>query len=112
MSLANIWNVPQTTDDLQWWSFSNCALHNQILAAIQRQTGIILTTYLIDPIVATDYGGWAYRHQIMHNQQNAVLGIQGNDLTNFDPTNNDVFRGWIELHASEMQQACNLLGID
>jgi hypothetical protein len=109
--LASIYNVPQTPGDLLIWSFNNADLHNQIRDRIRTKFGTTLTDYQLDPIPVQDMASWAYRHQLFHNAQNAVLGIAGNDLTNFNPQDVETFRGWIELHALEMQLACTQLGV-
>lgn len=107
--LASLYNVP--VDDIGFleFSFANVDEHRKILQKLRLSYGIRLTEYIIDPIPMFDFPTWARRHQQMHNQQNAVLGITGNDLSTIDLNRKDQLAAWINLHAQEHYQAANIL---
>ena len=109
--LASLYNIP--SDERSFWhfSFANTDQHRQIISAIRSLYKINLPEYILDPIPQDDFPAWAYRHQQMHNQQNQVLGIAGNDLTTLDITKQDEVSDWIQLHAKEHYQAATKLGI-
>lgn len=111
MSLPTLSNIPQTEQAFAEFSFSNYDEHRKIYAAIQRDFAISLQEYIIEPLPLFDFSNWAYRHQLMHNLQNQVLGIAGNDLTSVDFSKPDQLAAFIWLHASEHYQAANILGL-
>jgi hypothetical protein len=114
MSLAALFNIPQTEDQLAEWSFANAAMHTDIVRLIFQKYGQELQQYVLDPFVPTDPDGmqtWLYQHQIMHQQMDAVLGISGYDLTDVDFTNQGILAGWIQSHANEHVQAGQILGL-
>ena len=109
--LANLYNIPTTEKGFLEFSFANVDEHRKALSAIRSIYTITLQEYIIDPIPMFDFPAWAYRHQQMHNQQNQVLGIAGNDLTSVDFTKPDQLSSWISLHAQEHYQAASILGL-
>jgi len=109
--IAGLWNTPRTQEELNYFSFVNADLHNRITLAIKAQHNVALPTLLLDPISPIAHEDWAYRHQSVHNSQNQVLGITGNDLTEINFKDESQLQSWISLHAEEMIQACLKLGI-
>lgn len=108
--LAALWNLPTTPETLSWFTFSNQQHHAAISGSVWSQLGLVLPQWPLDPL-PPDQTTWLYDHQQMHNQQNAVLGIVGNDLTELDFHDISQLTDWIELHAREHQQAAEILGI-
>src|SRR5271154_1409002 len=84
MGLADIANIPKTPESLATWAFAHMAHHRDINRVIYQQNRVALSEYPLDQINTQDMGVWIYQHQEMHNNQNAVLGIGGNDLTDID----------------------------
>lgn len=109
--LPLLYNVPTDQNSFMEMSFANVDEHRKIITAVRTLYSITIQEYIIDPIPMFDFSGWAYRHQLMHNQQNAVLGIAGNDLTAVDLTKPDEVAAWTNLHAQEHYQAASILGI-
>lgn len=110
--LPNIFNIPETEQELLVWSFANADLHTQISnKLIFNNAASNIQTFIIDPINTDDLESWAYRHQQIHNLQNQALGITGNDLTEFNIKDKVALRGWIWLHGQEMYEACQKLGL-
>ena len=111
MGLANIYNVPtdqQTTDE---WAFSHMAHHRDINRKIYELHGIEIPEYSLDPFDTNDTGTFCYQHQEMHNIQNAVLGIAGNDLTDVVWKDEEQRASWVQLNAIEHLQANQILGV-
>lgn len=110
--LASIFNVPENRDELLIWSFANADLHTQISnQLLQTNAADNIEVFLLDPINPDDPSAWAYRHQQIHNLQNSALGIAGSDLTEFPLHDRTLLQSWIWLHAQEMYEACQKLGI-
>lgn len=109
--LAGVYNIPADDVELEEWTFVHMANHRDIIQAIRRQTGIELVEYVLDPLNLTAFEDWVYQHQIMHQQFNGVLGIQGFDLTEVNFADKSTLASWIQLNGNEHYQACNALGI-
>jgi hypothetical protein len=109
--IAGLYNVPQTDEELQHWGFVHMAHHRDIIRLIFETVNIVLPEFQLDPIDPNDTGTWEYQHQQMHQQMDAVLGIDGNDLTGVDWKNPSELSGWIFLNSSEHLQAADLLEI-
>lgn len=111
MALATLYNVPRDEPSLAEFAFANMNEHFKIQEALQRLLGISVEVFPLDPIPAADIGNWAYNHQAMHNQQNQILGIAGNDLTQPDFSSPEAMEAWSFDHASEHVQAAQILGL-
>lgn len=109
--LASLYNIPRDYQGLNQFSFANADHHTQVFNSILSKYSINLTVYLIDPIPLNNLGVWLYNHQQMHDLQNAVLGIAGNDFTDLDFSKPDESANWFYLHAIEHYQAAQALGI-
>jgi hypothetical protein len=114
MSLAALYNIPVTQNQLAEWSFVNAAAHADIVRLIFQNNGQTLDKFVLDPFNPQDedsFQTWLYQHQIMHQQMDAILGIQGYDLLDVDFTNSGLLAGWIASHANEHVQAGQILGL-
>ena len=111
MSIPQLYNVPLTKEELAIWTFANADEHGKIAAAAMAQLNATLPLFPLDPIPLFDIGTWAYNHQAIHDAQNAVLGIAGNDLTTIDLYDTAQLSNWIHLHSQEHYQAAGLLGL-
>jgi hypothetical protein len=110
-ALASLYNVPLSDEERAQWSFAHMAHHRDINRVIYQLIKVSLPEYALDPINPDDPGDWEYQHQIAHDNQNALLAIKGNDLSEVDWKNKNLLAGWIWLHASEHSQAANILEI-
>lgn len=108
--IAGLFNIPVTADAFQRFSFYNRDAHEQAIYLIQKTKGLMLPSYVLDPIPTQDFSSWLYTHQASHNSINTVLGLPGNDLTSLDPRKLDQLTNWIQLHASEHMPWGNILG--
>lgn len=109
--IANLYNVPGTTAELAEWAFSHMAHHRDINARIYLLLKIALPEYILEPIDPADTGQWEDQHQIMHDNQNQLLGIAGQDLTGVDWKDDNLKAAWVFLNASEHYQAAAILEI-
>lgn len=109
--LANLYNVPTTDEERAQWSFSHMAHHRDIAQQIYNLLKIALPEYILDPINLDDTGTWEDQHQLMHDTQNQLLGIEGQDLTGVDWKDPNLTAAWIFLNASEHFQASEILEI-
>lgn len=110
-AIAALFNVPSTTPELNSWAFVNMAHHRDISRTIYNLTGIALLESILDPMDPDNLGVWLYQHQLMHDNQNALLGIAGYDLVDVDWKDRDELAGWVWLHAQEHYQAADILKI-
>ena len=111
MGLADIANVPSMPDSLAVWAFAHMAHHRDINRLIYQNYRVAVSEYPLDQINTQDMGVWIYQHQEMHNNQNAILSIAGNDLTDVDWANQSELASWIQLNFNEHYQASNILGV-
>ena len=113
MSIAPLWNPPKTPVQLAEWSFCNAAAHADILRVIFQTYGQQLSSYVLDPFDPRDAGfdTWLYQHSVMHQQMDAILGIQGYDLTDVDFRDDTSTAVWVAAHAIEHQQVGQKLNL-
>jgi hypothetical protein len=109
MGLPLLYVLPQTPDDWSAWSFNHAAIHYTVVDAIQTQKNKNLSQFLLDPI--SDVGYWLYLHQDSHNQINAALGTQGNNLLSYDWDDPDQVQEWLNLNGSEHQNWNTILKV-
>jgi hypothetical protein len=109
--IASLYNVPSTDEERATWSFAHMAHHRDINHQIYLLLSIALPEYVLDPVNINDVGQWEYQHQLMHDNQNAVLGISGQDLTGINWKDQNQLASWIWLNASEHYQAAAELEI-
>lgn len=113
-AIAALYNVPSTQEEFDVWSFAHAAHHADIIRRLVQlgvAKGGTLDSYVLDPFNRKEPGVWLYQHQVMHQQMDPLLGIEGYDLldANFDDKEN--LAGWIWLNSDEHRQAANILGI-
>ncbi len=109
--LADLYNVPTTDEERALWSFAHMVHHRDIIRRVYELVKVALPEYLLDPIDPNQPGQWEDQHQIMHDNQNQLLGIQGQDLSQVDWKDTRLLAGWIWLNAVEHYQAANILRI-
>ena len=110
-SIASLYNVPGTPEEMGIWSFAHAAHHRDINRVIFQKLNVQLPEFVLDPLDLDNVQNWIYLHQLMHNNQDALLGISGYDLTDVSFDDENQFAGWIWLNASEHYQAANTLEI-
>lgn len=111
MAVADIANIPVDQPTLLIWSFSHMAHHRDINRRIYELDVIALPEFPLDPLNPNDPETFLEQHQIMHNNQNAILGIAGQDLSEVNFQDKVELSTWIYLNFIEHQQAGNILGV-
>ena len=109
MGLANVANIPEDAESLNEWSFSHQAHHFDINQAILKKYGLSLPIFPTDPMDLSNLGTWFYWHQTMHNNQNAILGIEGNNLLDVNWTDQGQRTVWVQSNFTEHLEANNAL---
>lgn len=110
-AIADLYNVPSTDDERSAWAFAHMAHHRDINRRLYELVQVSLPEYALDPINIDAVGVWEYQHQLMHNNQNQLLGINGFDLSEVDWKDINLLAGWIFLHSQEHLQAADILEI-
>ena len=111
-AVAALFNVPSTPEELASWSFAHAAHHHDIIRTIFQKYALTLSEYVLDPFDINAPDNWIYQHQTMHQEFDAILGIDGFDLTDVDFRDTNQLAGWIYLDANEHYQAAGILEID
>ena len=111
-SVASLYNVPSTQDELNTWAFAHAAHHHDIIRTIFQKYGLMLSEYVLDPFDINAPDNWIYQHQTMHQDFDAILGIDGFDLTDVQFEDKNQLAGWIYLNSQEHYQAAAILEID
>lgn len=109
MSVAAIFNVPKTPQELSVWAFSHMANHRDIIRVIYQLGAVALPEYMLDPVDPSETGVWQYQHQQMHNDMNTLLGTSGFNLLGLDWNDENALAAWIQLNAVEHRQVSDLL---
>ena len=111
MSLASIFQIPQTPDDLSVWSFSHAAHHRDIVRVIFQTRAKRLDEYVLDPFDPVNPQNWPALHQTMHDQMNHTLGIGGFDLTGIDWSEPKRMAAWVQAHSNEHYRVSQILNL-
>jgi hypothetical protein len=109
--LPALLNVPHTNDDWSHFSWDHRDSHDRIRAAIKQQFGVNLTDFQIDPMNPNDMQDWLNNNAQLHNDMNAVLGLQGQNLEIVDLSKDNEKASWINFHYLEHYYAESKLGI-
>lgn len=111
MSIAGLYQIPRTQQEIDQWVFDNAADHATIINAISAQKGKLLASYVLDPLPQVDMPNWLWRHQTAHADFDGVLRIGGNDFSSLDFNDPVALEYLIKLHVSEHLAAHTALGI-
>lgn len=111
MSLAHILLPPPTPNGLDEWMLQHLAAHQAIINAAFTELQAALTLYPIYPFDKRTSLVWLENHQQMHDDQNALLNIIGNDLSSVDFDKKKELEAWMYLHWTEHQAAASTLGL-
>ena len=94
MPLPSILEPPAAPSGMQEWFFAHARDHEEIINAIQAQTGIKLTVYNLDQ-ADKDMALWMERHSQTHNDMNGVVGVAGSDLDIVDWKDPNQVEAWL-----------------
>ena len=93
------------------FSFLHMAQHRDYIRVAFQVYGASLTEYPLDPMDPQNMGAWAYHHQLMHDQLNAVLKIGGYNLQEIAFDDRANLQSWIDLHFDEHTRESTILGL-
>lgn len=93
------------------WSLPHMAHHRDLNTYLVGKFSVSLPLYPLDPWDPTDLSVQLYQHQLLHNAQNELLGIAGQDLLDVDWNDPTQRAEWIFLNAQEHFQASTLTGV-
>jgi len=99
--LASVLGINTGDSDFSQWSWNHYLDHLEIRDSIQAQKHFNLEIQEIDEINFNDLQSWLERHQIMHNEMNAVFELDGNDLTVVDFRDLGQRQSWLWLNFFE-----------
>ncbi len=111
MPLPFLFDITASDASLDQFFFWNAQDHIEILQALQKQQGVNLFQRVLDPVDKQAIDVWLELHQQTHNDTNAALRLNGNDLSDVDFSNPSKVREWINLHAQEHQAMRQVLKI-
>lgn len=112
MTVAALLNIPGTPQEFNDWSFAHAAHHRDCIRVVQEKDNVLLSEYILDPMNLGDgFGQWIYWHQTMHNDMNAVLDVNGFDLTDVNWQDKGQFASWIQNNENEHYQWATILGV-
>ena len=109
--VAGLANVPGNPQELAEWSFAHMAHHQDIIRVIYQITKQALPVYILDPVDIENSQVWADQHQQMHTAMDAILGISGFNLDDWDWKNQSTLAGNVYNNFVEHLQAANILEI-
>jgi hypothetical protein len=111
LGIQSLLNVPKDPIGWSYFSFNNRDSHDAIAAAILTQKNIRLNRYELEPLNPQDLAGWLQRHSQTHNEQNAALKTQGQDLQDVNLRDEKQLVAWIWDHYLEHSVLHQALGI-
>jgi hypothetical protein len=110
MSIADIFNVPTTPEEMAKWSSLHSIQHRLTNAAVLASHGIALQEFILDPINLDDPVQFFLQHQQAHNAVDAIYGISGFDLEDVNWSDPGQRAGWIYLNATLHEQEAQATG--
>lgn len=115
MPLNALLGVPDDEENLRAWMFDDAQDHLVIRQAIQKQFGVNLPIYVLDPVSLIKGGEpsdkWLQDHQSAHNDFNGLFNLQANDLESVNWKDPLQRRAWSEIHYLEHLAIHSRLGI-
>lgn len=111
MPLPHVLYPPSGPGGMKAWLFWHWQHHQAVVDAIKAKYGIILPTYVIDPMPDNDLSGWALRHQGYHSDVNSILGVDGIDLQSTDLGKEDERDKWLWSNLQEHRAWGSELGV-
>lgn len=85
--------------------------HQKVIQAIQRETGVALIQYQLDPINFEDLTSFLERHQQTHLDMDGALGLQSSDLQDVDLKDDKQLQSFIYINWIEHFNANQALGV-
>lgn len=109
--LVALIEIPRTREQWDRFSWHHRSSHQAIRQAILAKGGPNLPDYVLDPINPNRFVDFLQSNAQTHIEMNGALGVQGVDLQDLDPRDENKLIAWINLHYLEHQTAETKLGI-
>lgn len=109
MSIQDVWNTPNSPEELTRWSVLHMILHRDQIRVARTKFNTLLTEYVLDPVDTRPNSMWFQQHQIMHNEIDQLAKVAQFDLVDVDWSDTAQFVGWIQAHAQLHQQEATAL---
>lgn len=103
--ISALLNIPRSRTDWLHWSWEHRDSHDRIRAAIQKQKGVVLSDYQIEPINPDAMTLFLQNHQQLHDDMDGVLGLQSNNLQDVNLSDDRQLQSWIYLNWFEHNDA-------
>lgn len=81
------------------------------VAAAEFKPVVRLPEYNLDPINFDHFQDWLENNSQAHDDFNSALGLQGSDIEELDPKDENKLQNWIFLNYQELYSACQKLKI-
>lgn len=111
MSLPQVLLPPPTDKGLDEWAFAHFQHHLAIVGVLRSQKKANIDVTGLWPINPQNIQVWLEAHQFVHNQTNAVLKIQGNDLSAINWEDEKQRQGFFFLNYQEHKAAATNVGV-
>jgi|SRR5579872_2493832 len=111
MAVANLFNIPNSKQDWNEYSFALQGTLRDINRRILETQNIALPEYILDPIDLNEPYVQLYNLQSWMNDINSVLGIAGFDYIDVDFRQQGNIASWTWLLATNIRQAAEPLRI-
>lgn len=110
MALAQILYPPPTDKGMEEWFQAHARHHQGIIGALKDTKGIILEDLGLYPVSEHELDDWLRRHQQMHNDMTAAVGVAGSDLAGLDLKDKARSDSWFFQHFLQHQSVSQLCG--
>ncbi len=111
MALGNLFNVPETDNQWNEYSFSLQAMIRDINRRIIELNGPQLPEFPLDPIIKGPHGVQLSEIQVAMDDINRTLGLQGFNYEDVDLADRNERSSWVWLLAQNIRQAAQLVGV-
>ena len=111
MSLPQIILPPPTSQGIDEWAFAHYQHHLAIVDAIKQAKNVTINVPQIWPLNPRNIEVWLENHQFLHNEMNAVLKVQGNDLSSINWEDQKQREGFFFLNFQEHKAAATNVGL-
>lgn len=110
-SVANLFNIPDTQQRWDEWSFSLQSNLRDINTRILQLSNIQIPEYILDPFNFREPGDQLTQLQVWMNDITGVLGVAGYDFVDVNLSDKGELGEWIFLLSTKVRDINTELGI-
>ncbi len=111
MGLGNVFNVPNSQEDWNQFSFSLQGVLRDVSRRILELNGPIVAEFPLDPISTSEPGVQLEGIQSMMDQINSTLNLQGFNYIDVDLSDEGQKTAWVWLLANNVREAAAAVGV-